>query len=313
MVLPHAARAQFTFVTNNGAITITGYTGASNNVVIPSATNGFPVTSIGNGAFSNGQMIYSRLTSFILPDSITNIGNSAFGNCHGLTNFTFGAGVIAIGTNAFQGCSGLTNIALPASVTAIGNQAFTACGRLTAINVDAANPAFSSVAGILFNRDQTRLIQFPGGLAGSVVVSNTVTSIGSWAFAYNSGITNVAVPASVTNIGFEAFKYCSRLAAITVDTNNPAYGCLDGVLFDQTGATLIQFPEGKTGAYTVPDGVVSIANEAFYYCTNLTGIVLPAGVASIGNSAFANCTRLASITLPASLTNIGSWCPRLSL
>ena len=108
-----------------------------------------------------------------------------------------------------------------------------------------ANPAYSSVAGILFNKDQTRLIQFPGGLTGSVVVSNTVTSIGNWAFAYNAGITNIAIPASVTNIGFEAFMYCARLAAIAVDAENPAYGSLDGVLFDQPGATLIQFPKAS--------------------------------------------------------------------
>jgi hypothetical protein len=315
-MLPVAVCAQFTFVTNNGAITITGYTGPSNNVVIPSTTNGYPVTSIGNGAFFNGQGIYSRLTSITIPDSVTNIGNSAFNNCYGLTNINLGAGVVTIGTNAFQGCGGLTNIALPASVTAIGNQAFISCAKLTAINVDAGNPAYSSAAGVLFDRNQTTLLQYPGGLTGSVVVSNIVASIGNWAFAYNPGITNIAIPASVTNVGFEAFKYCTRLVAIMVDTNNPAYSSLDGVLFDQPGATLIQYPEGKTGAYSIPGGVTSIANEAFYYCTNLTGVVIPAGVTSIGNSAFYYCNKLATATIPAGITNIGDhafyFCPSLT-
>lgn len=303
--LARTGKAQFTFVTNNGTITITGYTGPSNNVVIPSTTNGYPVTSIGNGAFFNGQQIYSRLTSITLPNSVTNIGNSAFNSCYGLTNISLGAGVVTIGTNAFQGCNGLTNIALPASVTAIGNQAFMACVKLMAINVDAANPAYSSVAGILFNKDLTRFIQFPGGQGGSVVVSNGVTSIGNWAFAYCAGITNIAIPASATNMGFEAFKYCTRLETIGVDTNNPAYGSLDGVLFDQSGAILIQYPEGKTGAYTIPSGITSIANEAFYYCTNLTGVVIPTGVTSIGNYAFYDCKKLATATFPASLTYLG--------
>lgn len=316
LALPLCSWAQFTFTTNNGTITITGYTGFSNNVIIPSTTNGYPVTSIGDRAFFNGQQTYFRLTSITIPDSVTNIGNSAFYNCTGLTNITLGTGVITIGTNAFQSCNGLTNIFLPASVASIGNQAFIACANLTAINVDASNTAYSSVAGILFDRNQTTLIQCPGGQTGSVMVSNTVASIGNWAFAYCAGITNVVIPASVTNIGFEAFKFCWHLSAITADTNNPSFSSLDGVLFDQPLATLIQYPEDKTGTYTIPDGVTSITNEAFYYCTNLTGIVMPDGVRSIGNSAFYYCNKLATTTIPASLTNIGDhafyFCPSLT-
>ena len=141
LALPLSSPAQLRFITNaDNTITITGYSGSTTNLVIPSTTNGYPVTSIGNGAFFNGQMTYFWLTSITIPDSVTNIGNTAFGNCASLTNVSFGAGVITIGTNAFQGCSGLTNIALPASVTIIGNQAFIACAELTAINVDASQP-----------------------------------------------------------------------------------------------------------------------------------------------------------------------------
>lgn len=315
-VLPFAASAQFTFVTNNGAITITGYSGTNKNVVIPSATNGYPVTSIGDRAFFNGQGIYNRLTSITIPDSVTNLGYSAFFGCAGLTNISLGAGVIAIGTNAFQGCNGLTNFSLPASVISIGSQAFTFCPNLTAINVDPANPFYSSAAGVLFDKNQATLIQCPGGLAGSFAVPNTVGSIASSAFASCAGITNIAIPASVTNIGFEAFKTCARLAAIVVDTNNPAFSSQNGVLFDQSAATLIQYPMALTGPYAIPGGVTSIATEAFYDCTNLTGVVIPAGVASIGSSAFMACTKLASATFPTSLTNIGDHafydCPTLT-
>jgi BspA type Leucine rich repeat region (6 copies) len=316
LALPLSGWAQFTFTINNGTITITGYTGPGGDVTIPSITNGYPVTSIGDRAFFNGQQIYFRLTSITIPDSVTNIGNSAFYNCYNLTNVSLGAGVVTIGTNAFQGCSSLTNIFLPASVTSIGNQAFIACANLLAINVDAGNPAYSSVAGILFDRNQTTLIECPGGQTGSIVVSNTVTGIGNWAFAYCVGITNITLPASVTNIGFEAFMYCTRLAAIAVDTNNPAFSSLDGVLFDRPAATLIQYPEGRTGAYDIPDGVTSIADEAFYFCTNLTGVVIPDGVVSIGNSAFYYCNKLVTATIPDSLTNVGDsafyYCPSLT-
>jgi hypothetical protein len=315
-VLPVAASAQFSFVTNNNAITITGYSGTNNNVVIPGATNGYPVVSIGDRAFFNGQGIYNRLTGITIPDSVTNIGNLAFCQLLKVTNISLGAGVVAIGANAFQACASLTNIFLPASVVNIGNQAFTSCQYLTTITVDPVNPVFSSAGGVLYDRNQAALIECPGGLTGTFAVPNTVTSIGSSAFANCAGITNIAIPASVTNIGFEAFKICARLAAIVVDTNNPAYSSQNGVLFDQSGATLIQYPIGLTGAYTISGGVTSIANEAFYDCTNLTGVVIPAGVASIGNSAFFACTKLASATFPTSLTNIGDHafydCPGLT-
>src|SRR5207249_8042551 len=82
IALPASVQAQFTFTTNNGAITITGYTGSGGDVVIPSATNGYPVTSIGDSAF----LFNSGVTSVTIPDSVTNIGNRAFKICTSLTS-----------------------------------------------------------------------------------------------------------------------------------------------------------------------------------------------------------------------------------
>ena len=104
--LPPAVQAQFTFVTNNGAITITGYTGPGGDVTIPSTTNGLPVTSIGNSAFSSK----TTLTSITIPGSVTSIGNSAFYGCTGLTNASLGSGVVSIGPSAFRYCSKLAGI-----------------------------------------------------------------------------------------------------------------------------------------------------------------------------------------------------------
>ena len=91
--LPAAVQAQFTFTTNNGAITITGYTGSSVVVTVPGTTNGLSVTSIGNSAFYNK----SNLTFVAIPDSVTNIGSSAFYSCSSMTNLTLGTNVINIG------------------------------------------------------------------------------------------------------------------------------------------------------------------------------------------------------------------------
>jgi hypothetical protein len=158
LALPATLQAQFIFTTNNGAITITGYSGTNSVIVIPSATNGSPVTSVGDGAFFNGQGIYSRLTSVTVPDSITNIGNEAFEQCGGLTNVAIGTNVINIGTNAFKFCIGLTNIVIPASVISIGDGAFLACSKLRAITVNTNNSVYTSVAGVLFDKSQLTLI-----------------------------------------------------------------------------------------------------------------------------------------------------------
>ena len=115
LTLPAPGQAQFTFMTNNGAITITGHTGSVasvTNVTIPSTINGFPVTSIGDGAFT----YCSSLTSITIADSVTNIGASAFNECSGLTSVTIPAKATTIGDFAFS-YTGLTNVTIPNGMT----------------------------------------------------------------------------------------------------------------------------------------------------------------------------------------------------
>jgi hypothetical protein len=110
MALPVGVQAQLSFTTNNGAITITGFSG-SGAVVIPDTTNGRPVVSIQNSAFFGN----TAITSIIIPDSVTNIGGGICFGCSGLTNVTVGNGVIAIGNGTFYSCGNLATftIALP--------------------------------------------------------------------------------------------------------------------------------------------------------------------------------------------------------
>src|ERR1039457_4658587 len=118
LALPATLQAQFTFVTNNGAITITKYTGPGRNAAIPAATNGYPVTSIGAGAF----VACTNLAGVTIPNSVTNIGNSAF-NASGLTSVTIPGSVIKIGDGAFAVCNSLTNVTICEGVSTIGNEA----------------------------------------------------------------------------------------------------------------------------------------------------------------------------------------------
>ena len=146
----------------------------------------------------------------------------------------------------------------------------------------------------------------------SVIDEKSVTSIGDYAFdGYNiencRNLTSIIIPDSVTSIGDSAFYMCTSLTEIVVDSNNKSYTSKDGILFDKSLETIICYPGGKTGNFTIPDSVTSIGDYAFYHCTGLTDVTIPDSVTSIGHDAFYHCTGLTDVTIPDSVTNIGRW------
>ena len=127
LALPILMEAQFTYTTNGGAITITGYTGPGGTVTIPGTINGLPVTGIGADAFS----LNKSLTSVTIPNSVTDIGVGAFDLCSSMTSVTIGTNVANVESEAFQFCSSLTSVIIPGSVTNIGSGAFELCSSLS--------------------------------------------------------------------------------------------------------------------------------------------------------------------------------------
>src|SRR6266446_4190095 len=108
LALPAVVQAQFNYTTNNGAITITAYTGPGGVVTIPDTINGLPVTSIGDLAFYGAFYNNSSLASVTIPDSVTSIGLYAFTDCLSLTNVVIPASIVSIGGYAFYLCTSLT-------------------------------------------------------------------------------------------------------------------------------------------------------------------------------------------------------------
>ena len=150
---------------------------------------------------------------------------------------------------------------------------------------------------------------YTGALLGGAVTIPTninnllVTSIGMSAFK-NANLTSVTIPNSVTSIGENAFGYCASLTAIAVNPNNSFYCDVDGVLFNQSRTTLVQYPAGLVGSYTIPDSVNTIGEYALDGCSGLTNLTIPDSVANIGEYAFYGC-GLTSAIIPGSVTSLG--------
>ena len=246
-------------------------------------------------------------------DFISNGDGTCFvngiGNCKDTTivipSTYNGMRVISIRPHAFQNYGDLTSIIIPDSVTNIDSYAFMDCNSLTSIAVHSDNPIYASVNGVWFNKELTNLIRYPNGKAGAYTIPSTVTSIGDEAFGDCDSLTSITIPDTVTHIGKSAFSRCNNLVNITVDPNNPNYASIDGVLFNKAITELVCYPNGRAGAYTIPDTVTFVGNFSFIACESLTGITIPDSVTIIGDYAFMDCIGLTSITIPLSMKSIG--------
>ncbi len=332
-------------VTSIGGYAFSGCSG------LTSLTIGNSVTSIGGYAFSR----CSGLTSVTIPNSVKSIGESAFQECKSLTSVTIGNSVTSIGEDAFHGCSGLTSVTIGNSVTSIGNSTFSGCSSLASVTIpnsvtSIGKFAFFGCSGLtsvhitdlaawcnidFVNSSSNPLnnahhLYLNGEEVKNLVIPNSVTSIGGYAFSGCSGLTSLTIGNSVTSIGGYAFSGCSGLTSLTIGNsvtsigNSTFSGC------------------SSLASVTIGNSVTSIGSCAFYNCQGLTSVqitdlaawcnisfetedsnplwhayhlylngeevkdlVIPTSVTSIGNYAFYNCQGLTSVTIGNSVTSIG--------
>ena len=290
----------YTIIDGVTSIDWEAFSGCTNltSITIPNS-----VTEIGYDAFSG----CANLTSITIPDSVTSIDNYAFLGCTSLTainvatgnknyvsvngvlynkdktelicypaekkgnNYKILDGVKWIYSYAFDGCASLTSVTIPNSVMIINDWAFGGCTNLTAINVAAENSRYTSVNGVLYNKDKTTIKCYPAGQKGkSYSILNSVIDIEDGAFNGCTNLTSITIPDSVTNIDRRAFSGCTNLTSITI-----------------------------------PNGVTSIEFSTFSGCISLTNVTLSDSVTSIDRGAFKNCASLKNVTIPDSVTSIG--------
>lgn len=265
------------------------------SVIIPEG-----MTRIGEGAFAG----CSNLTSVTIPGSVTVIDESAFSQCSGLTSLTIPEGVGVIGESAFYGCRNLTSVTVPKSVTAMGQKVFSRCSGLTELQVAAGNSVYHSAGNCIIETASKTLIQ--GCKTSQIPTDGSVTAIGDKAFSGCTGLTGITIPSGVLSIGSYAFDGCSGLTSVTIPNSVQSIG--GGAFSCCYGLRSVALPEGLKSieaalfltcrnltSVTIPDGVITIANQPFSGCSGLTEITIPGSVQSIGTHAFYNCTGLTDI------------------
>jgi len=255
-----------------------------------------------------------NIKSYVIPSSVTSIGDSAFLWCSSLSEIVIPSSVTSIGDYAFSGCSSLKYISIPKSVICLNGNPFAEWnGKLECLF-----PNFVYEDDVLFNKDKSRIISFRNQNIKSYVIPSSVTSIGDHAFDGCDSLSEIVIPSSVTSIGKGAFSGCHSLSEIVIPPSVTSIG--DSAFAGCHSLSEIVIPSSVTSIgdsafsgcrslseIVIPSSVTSIGNSAFFCCHSLSEIVIPSSVTSIGNSAFWGCRSLSEIVIPSSVTSIGDY------
>lgn len=253
-------------------------------VAIPSG-----VESIGKYTFSG----CTHLSVVEIPASVKSIGNNAFAKCKSLSSISIPKGTIIIGDNAFSDCTNLTTVTIHEDVVTIGNSPFSGCNKLKTIDVLSGNVNYSSLEGVLFDKNKSVLIQYPAGNnSSSYVVPSSVTELSAGSFRGCKSLRSISLSGYIKQIGEETFRDCTYLTNINVPTGVKTisdamfYGCKN------------------LSSVSLPNNLDSICTNAFYGCTSLTSIEIDARY--LGLDSFRECTSLKNVNLSNRVTKMAA-------
>ncbi|MDR2266380.1 MAG: leucine-rich repeat protein [Christensenellaceae bacterium] len=268
------------YVTASPNLTIT-------DLIVPDIHEGISVIGIDSSAFYN-----SKLTSVVLPSTITIIKSSAFASSTSLTSVTLPESLTTIESAAFQSCTSLTSIALPSKVTSIAQRAFYLCSALTTISIDGT---LTSIGELALSATALTSFDFNDGLQEigkdaftstkieSIILPNSVTTIGEAAFQYCSSATILVLSQSLTSIPTNAFSGCSNIKEVIIPSSVQSIGYQSF-----RGCTSLELLDIRASATSLPEYFI-------YGCTKLTDLVISATITGIHANADADATNITSI------------------
>ncbi len=313
------------------------FEGETENLVIPDIIDGKTVTGIGYQAFIGN----TRLKSVVLPDTVRMIDASAFEYCTSLASISIPKQLEKIGNCAFHHCESLQSVTIPDTVTSLGEWVFSQCYELTFAKLP---EGCTELKSYLFNACYSlRSVVIPDSVTvigedafafckslTEIKIPESVTEIGDYAFTnchslesinlppnlrtigHNAlevclSLESIRIPASVAEIGDSAFTFDNRLTEIEIDPGNTAFRNDHGGIIQLSEMKLISYPVGRTGDYSVPDGVKEIGYGVFMDCRGLTGITIPDSVCRIDQNAFRDCVSLMQVSIPDSVASLGAY------
>jgi hypothetical protein len=320
-------------VLNLSACSIAEYTGTEgtfNNMTYKA--NEIPFCAFYNSSASSGKV---SLTSVQLPATVHAIGNYAFQSCTGLTSADFPPSVDTLRQDAYHMCTGLITTNITSNIKYITVEALAGIGGN--IVVDGANPVYSSLDGVLFNKNKTELVQCPNSKTSYVIPSSVsivgieafyrstnllsltipsnVTVLMNYAFVSCTGLTTLDIPASVSKIPYALCAFCTSLQSVNIPEGIDTIG--DIAFTNCHELTNLNLPSTLkyigmmafwqcSGMQTVyfPPNLTTILNQAFKGCSSLTEVNLSASLTSVTTATFYGCSGLQKVTIPASVTSI---------
>ena len=267
-----------------------------------------------------------QITSVVLEDGVTSVGNYAFYGMPNLRTITIPEGVTSIGTYAFKNSTALDDVVLPSTLTKLGDNAFYGCTSLSSIDIpegiytiweytfkNCSNLKTVNLPSTLIKIDEAA---FYGTAITELVIPDNVVIIGVYCFKncteltsvilpkkliqireasfYGTGINSLNIPEGVTKIGPYAFKNCTKLATLKLPETLTSIG--EAAFYGSTVSTLV-----------IPDAVTTIGSYAFKNCTSLVDLTLPESLISVSEAAFYNCNKLENLVIPDNVTTIGNY------